>query len=176
MIDSRNSSVAPSRRGELDLGRFQRSSRTGSFSKPAAFPPTSLRRGVGGRALCQFCSASSGFARRVSFCYSWRVAGGSFRSWRRSHIRTPIALLDTSIDIGRELLEITIRNVRQAARKDRRSLQQIAALKREVVEALAAYSCDRSISFPAEVLIVSGRKKAGNGDLENLSIPATSAI
>ena len=39
------------------------------------------------------------------------------------------------------------------------SKQQIAALEREVIEALTAYSSDRGISFPAEVLIVSGRKQ-----------------
>jgi ubiquinone/menaquinone biosynthesis C-methylase UbiE len=40
------------------------------------------------------------------------------------------------------------------------SKEQIAALKREVIEALTAYSSDRGVSFPAEVLIVSGRKEA----------------
>ena len=40
------------------------------------------------------------------------------------------------------------------------SKQQIAALRREVIEALTTYSSDRGISFPAEVLIVSGRKPA----------------
>ena len=39
------------------------------------------------------------------------------------------------------------------------SKQQITELKREVIEALSAYSCDRGISFPSEVLIVSGRKE-----------------
>jgi SAM-dependent methyltransferase len=39
------------------------------------------------------------------------------------------------------------------------SKQQLAALKRDVIEALSAYSSDRGISFPAEVLIVSGRKQ-----------------
>jgi SAM-dependent methyltransferase len=39
------------------------------------------------------------------------------------------------------------------------SKQEIAALKREVIEALTAYFSDRGISFPAEVLIVSGRKQ-----------------
>jgi ubiquinone/menaquinone biosynthesis C-methylase UbiE len=38
------------------------------------------------------------------------------------------------------------------------SKQQVAELKREVVKALSAYSSDRGISFPAEVLIVSGGK------------------
>jgi ubiquinone/menaquinone biosynthesis C-methylase UbiE len=40
------------------------------------------------------------------------------------------------------------------------SKQQIAALKREAIAALTAYSSDRGISFPAEVLIVSGGKEA----------------
>jgi ubiquinone/menaquinone biosynthesis C-methylase UbiE len=39
------------------------------------------------------------------------------------------------------------------------SKPQIAALQREVIEALTPYSSDRGISFPAEVLIVSGRKQ-----------------
>jgi SAM-dependent methyltransferase len=39
------------------------------------------------------------------------------------------------------------------------SKRQIAELKREVIEALSAYSSDRGISFPAEVLIVNGRKE-----------------
>jgi SAM-dependent methyltransferase len=39
------------------------------------------------------------------------------------------------------------------------SKQQVAELKREVIEALSAYSSDRGISFPTEVLIVSGRKE-----------------
>ena len=39
------------------------------------------------------------------------------------------------------------------------SKQQGAELKQQVVEALGAYSSDRGISFPAEVLIVSGRKE-----------------
>lgn len=38
------------------------------------------------------------------------------------------------------------------------SKQQVAKLKRDVVEALSVYSTDRGISFPTEVLIVSGRK------------------
>jgi SAM-dependent methyltransferase len=37
------------------------------------------------------------------------------------------------------------------------SKQQITELKAEVIKALSAYSSDRGISFPAEVLIVSGR-------------------
>jgi ubiquinone/menaquinone biosynthesis C-methylase UbiE len=37
--------------------------------------------------------------------------------------------------------------------------EQMAELKREVLEALGAYSASRSMSFPAEVLIVSGDKK-----------------
>ena len=40
------------------------------------------------------------------------------------------------------------------------SKQQIAALRREVIDALSAYSSDHGISFPAEVLIVSGQKAA----------------
>jgi len=40
------------------------------------------------------------------------------------------------------------------------SEEQIAALKREVIEALTSYSSDHGMSFPAEVLIVSGGKKA----------------
>lgn len=39
------------------------------------------------------------------------------------------------------------------------SKQQFAALKREVIEALRAYSADRGIGIPAEVLIVSGGKE-----------------
>ena len=39
------------------------------------------------------------------------------------------------------------------------SKEQSAALTREVTEALTAYSSDRGVSFPAEVLIVSGRKE-----------------
>jgi ubiquinone/menaquinone biosynthesis C-methylase UbiE len=39
------------------------------------------------------------------------------------------------------------------------SKEQIAALKCEVIEAFTAYSSDRGVSFPAEVLIVSGRKQ-----------------
>jgi len=39
------------------------------------------------------------------------------------------------------------------------SQQQIAALNREVIEAVGAYSSDIGISFPAEVLIVSGQKQ-----------------
>jgi len=39
------------------------------------------------------------------------------------------------------------------------SKQQITALKREVIEALTPYYSDRGISFPAEVLIVGGRKQ-----------------
>jgi ubiquinone/menaquinone biosynthesis C-methylase UbiE len=39
------------------------------------------------------------------------------------------------------------------------SKQQLAELKREVIEALSAYFSDRGISFPTEVLIVSGRKE-----------------
>jgi ubiquinone/menaquinone biosynthesis C-methylase UbiE len=38
------------------------------------------------------------------------------------------------------------------------SKQQITALRREVIEALTPYCSDRGISFPAEVLIVGGRK------------------
>lgn len=38
------------------------------------------------------------------------------------------------------------------------SKQQMAELKGEVIEALSAYSSERGIVFPAEVLIVSGRK------------------
>jgi len=40
------------------------------------------------------------------------------------------------------------------------SKEQMAELKREVLEALGAYSANRSMSFPAEVLIVSGDKKS----------------
>jgi SAM-dependent methyltransferase len=40
------------------------------------------------------------------------------------------------------------------------SKQQMAALKREIIEAFTTYSSDRGVSFPAEVLIVSGRKEA----------------
>src|ERR1700730_18473787 len=39
------------------------------------------------------------------------------------------------------------------------SKEQMAKLKREVLEALGAYSADSAMSFPAEVLIVSGEKK-----------------
>ena len=39
------------------------------------------------------------------------------------------------------------------------SKEQLAELKREVLEALAPYSANRGVSFPAEVLIVSGGKK-----------------
>lgn len=38
------------------------------------------------------------------------------------------------------------------------SKQQAAELKRDVIEALGPYSSNRGLSFPAEVLIVSGRK------------------
>ena len=38
------------------------------------------------------------------------------------------------------------------------SKQQAAELKRDVIEALSPYSSNRGLSFPAEVLIVSGRK------------------
>ena len=38
------------------------------------------------------------------------------------------------------------------------SKQQVAKLKRDVVEALSVYSTDRGISFPTEVLIMSGQK------------------
>ena len=38
------------------------------------------------------------------------------------------------------------------------SKQQVAKVKRDVVEALGVYSTDRGIVFPTEVLIVSGRK------------------
>jgi SAM-dependent methyltransferase len=52
------------------------------------------------------------------------------------------------------------------------SEQQIAALKREVIEALTAYSSDRGISFPAEVLIVSGRKQLPEElNVEKSSLP-----
>jgi hypothetical protein len=37
--------------------------------------------------------------------------------------------------------------------------EQMAELKREVIEALRAFSADGGMSFPAEVLIVSGRKE-----------------
>jgi ubiquinone/menaquinone biosynthesis C-methylase UbiE len=40
------------------------------------------------------------------------------------------------------------------------SNQQVAELNREVIEALGAYSCDHGMAFPAEVLIVSGRKES----------------
>lgn len=40
------------------------------------------------------------------------------------------------------------------------SKTQIAELKREVIEALKAYASERGITFPAEVLIVSGGKQA----------------
>jgi ubiquinone/menaquinone biosynthesis C-methylase UbiE len=40
------------------------------------------------------------------------------------------------------------------------SKEKLAELKREVLEALGAYSANRGMSFPAEVLIVGGRKKA----------------
>jgi hypothetical protein len=39
------------------------------------------------------------------------------------------------------------------------SAQQAAEVKNEVLEALRAYSTPRGMSLPAEVLIVSGRKK-----------------
>jgi SAM-dependent methyltransferase len=39
------------------------------------------------------------------------------------------------------------------------SKEKLAELKREVLEALGAYSANRGMSFPAEVLIVSGGKK-----------------
>ena len=39
------------------------------------------------------------------------------------------------------------------------SEQQMAGLKREVIEALGAFSADGGMSFPAEVLIVSGGKE-----------------
>lgn len=39
------------------------------------------------------------------------------------------------------------------------SKKQSAALKSEVIDALTAYASDRGVSFPAEVLIVSGRKE-----------------
>jgi ubiquinone/menaquinone biosynthesis C-methylase UbiE len=39
------------------------------------------------------------------------------------------------------------------------SKPQVAELKREVMEAISGYSSERGISFPAEVLIVSGAKK-----------------
>jgi ubiquinone/menaquinone biosynthesis C-methylase UbiE len=39
------------------------------------------------------------------------------------------------------------------------SKQQMSEVKREVIEALSGYSTDRGISFPAEVLIVSGAKE-----------------
>jgi ubiquinone/menaquinone biosynthesis C-methylase UbiE len=39
------------------------------------------------------------------------------------------------------------------------SKRQVAELKREVIKALSGYSSDRGISFPAEVLIVSGGKE-----------------
>jgi ubiquinone/menaquinone biosynthesis C-methylase UbiE len=39
------------------------------------------------------------------------------------------------------------------------SKEQLAELKREVLEALGAYSANRGVSFPAEVLIVGGGKK-----------------
>jgi ubiquinone/menaquinone biosynthesis C-methylase UbiE len=39
------------------------------------------------------------------------------------------------------------------------SKPQMAELKRDVIEALSAYSFERGISFPAEVLVVSGEKK-----------------
>jgi ubiquinone/menaquinone biosynthesis C-methylase UbiE len=38
------------------------------------------------------------------------------------------------------------------------SKQKMAELKREVIEAVSTYSSDRGIVFPAEVLVVSGRK------------------
>jgi ubiquinone/menaquinone biosynthesis C-methylase UbiE len=40
------------------------------------------------------------------------------------------------------------------------SKEQMSELKREVIDALHAYSTNRSISFPAEVLIVSGGKES----------------
>ncbi len=39
------------------------------------------------------------------------------------------------------------------------SKEKLAELKRDVLEALGAYSANRAMSFPAEVLIVSGRKE-----------------
>lgn len=39
------------------------------------------------------------------------------------------------------------------------STQQVAKLKRDAIEALSVYSTDRGLSFPTEVLIVSGRKE-----------------
>lgn len=43
--------------------------------------------------------------------------------------------------------------------------QQVAKLKCDVIEALNVYSSDRGISFPSEVLIVSGRKMGSNPSL-----------
>jgi SAM-dependent methyltransferase len=43
----------------------------------------------------------------------------------------------------------------------RLSPQQLGELEREVIEALGAYSSERGMEFPAEVLIVSGRKELG---------------
>jgi ubiquinone/menaquinone biosynthesis C-methylase UbiE len=39
------------------------------------------------------------------------------------------------------------------------STQQVAALRGEVIETLTVYSSDRGINFPAEVLILSGRRQ-----------------
>src|SRR4030095_10465627 len=41
------------------------------------------------------------------------------------------------------------------------SQQQIIDVNREVIQALAAYGSDRGVSFPAEVLIVSGTRTVG---------------
>jgi SAM-dependent methyltransferase len=41
----------------------------------------------------------------------------------------------------------------------RLSKEQMASLKGEVIHALTAYASDRGVSFPAEILIVSGRKE-----------------
>jgi hypothetical protein len=38
------------------------------------------------------------------------------------------------------------------------SREQLAAVKREALESLREYSTDRDMSFPAEILIVSGTK------------------
>jgi hypothetical protein len=43
------------------------------------------------------------------------------------------------------------------------SNQQTTALKCEVIEALTPYSSDQGISFPAEVIIVAGRKQFPTG-------------
>src|SRR5215471_10083845 len=75
------------------------------------------QRGASRRTVRGFASACSGFTRRFPFCNSRQVAGRSCKSWGHRDIRAPVAVLDTSIDFGRELLDTTIRNVRNASHK-----------------------------------------------------------